>query len=116
MKKAMYYVCPVCGGITMTTGQAELSCCGRKLRALVPQKAAEEEKLRVEKVEDEWFITSSHPMTKAPHIAFVAFATGDKIQLIKQYPEWNLQVRIQKRGHGMLFWYSTTQGFFYQLL
>ena len=55
-------------------------------------------------------------MEKENYLSFVAFATGDKIQLIKQYPEWNLQVRIQKRGHGMLFWYSTTQGFFYQLL
>ena len=31
MKRAKYYVCPVCGGITMTTGQGTLSCCGRTL-------------------------------------------------------------------------------------
>lgn len=116
MKKATYYVCPVCGGITMTTGQAELSCCGRKLAALAPQKAAENEKLHLEKVEDEWFITTSHPMTKDHHIAFVAFAAGDRVQLIRQYPEWDLQLRIPARGHGTLLWYCTEHGLFYQYI
>ena len=116
MQKAKYYVCPVCGGITMTTGEAELNCCGRKLAPLAPQKAGEEERLSVEKVEDEWYVTSSHPMTKAHHISFVAFASGDRVQLIRQYPEWDLQVRIPARGHGTLLWYCTEHGLFYQYL
>ena len=37
MKKLSYYVCPTCGNLTFCTGQAEVSCCGRKLAALVPQ-------------------------------------------------------------------------------
>lgn len=116
MKKANYYVCPHCGGIAMTTGLAELSCCGRKLSALVPQKASESEKLHLEKVEDEWFITSGHPMTKAHHIAFLAFAAGDRLQMIRQYPEWDLQTRIPARGHGTLLWYCTEHGLFYQYI
>lgn len=115
MKKAKYYVCPQCGGITMTTGEGSLSCCGRTLAALTPRKAAGE-KLAVEKVEDEWFITSDHPMTKDHHISFVALATGDRVQLIRQYPEWDLQVRIPACGHGTLLWYCTEHGLFYQLL
>ena len=89
MKRAKYYVCPVCGGITMTTGQGTLSCCGRTLEALTPRKAAEGEKLSVERVEDEWYVTSSHPMTKDHHIA---------------------------RGRGTLLWYCTQHGLFYQYL
>lgn len=116
MKKATYYVCPVCGGITMTTGEAELSCCGRKLAALTAQKAAENEKLTVEKVEDEWFITSAHPMTKDHHIAFLALAAGDRIQIVRQYPEWDLQVRFPARGRGTLLWYCTEHGLFYQYI
>lgn len=116
MKKAKYYVCLACGGITMTTGDAEVSCCGRKMSPLEAQKAGAEEKLNVEKVEDEWFITSGHPMTKAHYIAFVAFAAGDRLQLIRQYPEWDLQVRLPARGHGMLLWYCTEHGLFYQML
>ena len=79
MKKTIYYVCPVCGAMTVTTGQGELSCCGRKLVALVPQKAAADEKLRVEKVEDEWFITSGHPINLLSRVRAV-FIRGKRVQ------------------------------------
>ena len=36
MKKSKFYVCPVCGNVTVTTGEASISCCGRKLEALEP--------------------------------------------------------------------------------
>jgi DNA-binding XRE family transcriptional regulator len=116
MKKSKYYVCPVCGNITLCTGNAVVSCCGRKLEALEMKKANDEQKLIVEQVEDEWFITSNHPMNKETYISFVAFATGNKIQIIKHYPEWDMQMRIQKREHGFLIWYSTKQGLLYQLI
>lgn len=116
MKNTRYFICPACASITLSTGKAEISCCGRKLQALEPQKAAPEEKLRAEIVEDEWFISSDHPMQKDNYITFVAFQTGDKVELIKQYPEWNLQLRLKKRGHGQLIWYSVAEGLKYQLL
>ena len=116
MKNAKYYVCPVCGGITVTTGEAELSCCGRRLAPLAAEKAPAGEGLTVERVEDEWFVTSGHPMTKDHHIAFVALASGDRVQLIRQYPEWDLSLRIPARGHGKLLWYCTQHGLFYQLI
>lgn len=116
MKKSKYYVCPTCGNITLCTGNAEVSCCGRKLSALEPIKAADDKKLNVEKIENEWYITSSHPMTKDDYISFVAFATGERIEIIKQYPEWNLQAYIPSRQHGMLIFYSAKLGLLYQLI
>lgn len=116
MKNTKYYVCPDCGSISLCTGNAEISCCGRRLNALEMVKAEPDEKLHVEIVEDEWFISSDHPMEKDNYISFVAFQTGDKVELVKQYPEWNLQLRLKKRGHGQLIWYSTAQGLRYQLL
>lgn len=116
MKKSKYYVCPCCGNVLLATGEASITCCGRKLEALTPTKAAESDRLIIETVEDEWFITSDHPMEKEHYLSFVAFATGDRIQLIKLYPEWGLQVRLHQRGHGMLLWYCTQHGLFYQLL
>ena len=116
MKRSSYYVCPTCGSITLCTGSAAVSCCGRPLEALTARKAEENEKLHTEVVEDEWFITSAHPMTKDCYISFLAFATGEKIELVKAYPEWDLHVRIPKRSHGMLLWYSTRDGLLYQLL
>lgn len=116
MKKTRYFICPVCDSISLCTGNAEISCCGRRLNALEMVKAEPDEKLHVEIVEDEWFISSDHPMEKDNYISFVAFQTGDKVELVKQYPEWNLQLRLKKRGHGNLIWYSAVQGLRYQLL
>lgn len=116
MKKSTYFVCPSCHNIVLSTGSATISCCGRKLEALVPTKAVEEEKLKVTQVEDEWFISSNHPMNKEHFISFIAFATGDQVQIIKQYPEWALQTRIPKRKYGMLLWYCTQHGLFYQVV
>ena len=116
MKKSTYYVCPACHNIVLSTGNAAISCCGRKLEALVPAKATEKEKLEVSQVEDEWLISSDHPMNKEHFISFIAFATGEQVQIIKQYPEWALQTRLPKRKHGTLFWYCTQHGLFYQYL
>jgi DNA-binding XRE family transcriptional regulator/desulfoferrodoxin (superoxide reductase-like protein) len=116
MKNTKYYVCPTCHNITFCTGEAEVSCCAKKLNVQSLQKAIESEKLTVNAIENDWYITSSHSMTKDHYISFIAFVTGDKIQIIKQYPEWNLSVRIPQNGHGMLIWYCTVHGLFYQLL
>lgn len=116
MKQSKYYVCPTCGNLCVSTGAASVSCCGRKLEAMQAQKASPEQRLCVEEIEHDWYISSDHPMTKDNHISFVAFATGEKLHLVKQYPEWDLSLRIPKRGHGMLLWYSAQEGLLYQLL
>ncbi|ADL05725.1 helix-turn-helix domain-containing protein [Lacrimispora saccharolytica] len=116
MKNTKYFVCPTCQNITLCTGEAEVSCCGKKLEAQTLKKAEEREKLSVQVMEDDWYITSDHPMDKEHYISFVALACSDRIQIMKQYPEWNLNVRIPKRGNGMLIWYSTDCGLQYQLL
>lgn len=114
MKQAKYYVCQTCSNLVLATGSAAISCCGRKLDALVPTKASEQNKLIVTEVEDDWLITSHHPMTKEQYISFIAFATGDQIHVMKQYPEWDIQTRIQKRRRGTLLWYSSDHQLFYQ--
>ena len=112
MKKTRYFICPVCGSISLCTGNAEISCCGRKLEALEMKKALPEEKLQVEIVEDEWFISSNHPMEKDNYISFVAFVTSDRIQMVKLYPEGNAQTRLQLRGMGYLYYYCNQHGLF----
>jgi DNA-binding XRE family transcriptional regulator/desulfoferrodoxin (superoxide reductase-like protein) len=116
MKKAKFYVCPECGNIITSTGEASVSCCGRKLEELTATKSDESHSLKVETIEDDWYISSEHEMTKEHYISFIAFVTGDKLFLAKQYSEWNLQVRFQKRGHGKLFSFCTKHGLSYQLI
>ena len=116
MKKSNYFVCPSCTNIVLATGDITLSCCGRKLEPLEAKKATEDEKLIMTESDQEWFISSNHTMTKDHYISFLAFATGDQVQLIKQFPEWSMQSRIPKRKHGKLLWYDTQFGLYYQLV
>ncbi len=114
MKKMIFYVCPHCQNVVMTMTDTDISCCGKKLNVLKPQRADETEKLTVEIIEDDFFVTSNHPMTKTHYLAFVALLTGDGLILCKQYPEWELQTRIPISTTGRLLWYCTQHGLFYQ--
>ena len=116
MKKIKFYVCSNCNNIITATDEVSIACCGEKLKSLEGKKAEENEKLSVEKIENDYFISSEHEMTKENYIAFVALVTGDTILMKKQYPEWSLQTRIPIIGRGILYWYSTTEGLFYQLV
>ena len=116
MRQIKFYVCPQCGNLMTATGPVSLSCCGRTLEPLPIQKPDEEHKLAFDPVEDEWFLTSSHPMEKEHYLSFAALVTGDQSIVIRRWPEWDFQVRFPKRGHGMLYWYCTRHGLFRQTI
>ena len=116
MKNLNFYVCPTCGNILTSAMGAAVTCCGKKLSPLDAVKAPEEERFSVELIENDYFITSSHPMTKEHYISFVALVTGDTLILKRLYPEWDLQTRLPRIGHGKLVWYCVQHGLFYQLL
>lgn len=116
MKKLIFYVCPECGNIVTAMATTSVTCCGRKLQEMEAIKASPEENLQVDLIENEFFISSTHGMTKQHYISFVALVTGDTLMVKKLYPEWNLQARIPQFGHGKLVWYCTNHGLFYQLI
>lgn len=116
MKKVKFYVCPECGNMITSTGEASVSCCGRKLVELAAAKTDDGHTMKIEDVEGELYISTEHEMTKEHYISFIAFATGDKLFIAKQYPEWNAQVRFPKLGHGRIYSFCTKHGLFYQLV
>ena len=114
LKRIKFYVCPNCGNLVYSLTDASVTCCGKKMKPITPVKASEEEKLFVQVVENDFFVSSQHEMTREHYISFVALLTSDTIMLKKQYPEWNLQVRIPVFAHGRLIWYCNQHGLFYQ--
>ena len=70
MKRAKFYVCPMCGNILTATGDAEISCCGRRLEPLVSRPADAEHQLHVEVIEDDYYITFAHEMSKDHFLNF----------------------------------------------
>ena len=112
MLRTKFYVCPICGNILHSTGDSLISCCGITLPPLEAEEADEAHSICIENVEDEHFLTISHPMTKQHYISFLAFVTSDRVQLVKLYPEGNAETRLQLRGFGMLYWYCNQHGLF----
>lgn len=104
------YVCPVCGNILHSTGEAVISCCGITLPPLEAEETDDEHTVTIEPVEDEKFITVHHPMTKSHFISFAAYVTSDRMQLVKFYPEGNAETRMQFRGRGYLYIYCNKHG------
>jgi DNA-binding XRE family transcriptional regulator/desulfoferrodoxin (superoxide reductase-like protein) len=114
MKKMKFYVCPDCGNVITAMADTGISCCGKKLKPLMPVLAEENQRLNVERMENDFYITTDHPMERDHYIPFIAFLTGDSLLIRKQYPEWGLQVRIPFFAHGRLLWYCSRHGLFYQ--
>lgn len=111
--RSKLYVCPVCGNVLHATGQAVVSCCGITLPAqdiAEAEDADEHHQLTVERVEDELFVTIHHPMTKDHFISFIAYLTGDKLQLVRLYPEGDATARFPLRGTGVLYFYCNRHG------
>lgn len=114
MLRTKFYVCPVCGNVIHSTGETVACCCGITLPALEAEEADEEHALTVENVEDEYFVSVRHEMTKEHYISFIAWVTGDRLQLVRLYPEGNAETRLQRRGRGELYFYCNRHGLFKQ--
>ena len=110
--RGKFYVCPLCGNVIHSTGNALVSCCGITLPPLEAEESDEEHGITVENVEDEHFITVHHPMTKEHFISFLAFVTCDRVQLVKFYPEGNAETRMQLRGRGQIYYYCNRHGLY----
>lgn len=107
-----FYVCPLCGNILHSTGNALVSCCGITLPAMEAEEGDEAHAVTIEAVEDEHFVTVHHPMSKEHYISFLAYVTTDRIQMVKLYPEGNAQTRLQLRGRGYLYYFCNRHGLF----
>ena len=108
--RSKFYVCPLCGNIIRTTGNAVISCCGITLPPLEAEDTDNGHSITIEKVEDEKFITVNHDMTKEHFISFVAYLTLDRVQFVKFYPEGNAETRLNFRGRGYLYIYCNKHG------
>ena len=115
MKKTKFYVCDVCGNFVTDMGgskQTEVFCCGRKLSQLLPQTPDVAHELQFDRLEDEYYITFSHPMTKAHYISFVSYVRFDRVLTVKLYPEQDAALRFPSMRGGKFYYYCNEHGLF----
>ena len=110
MKKVKFYVCPTCGNILFGIGEADISCCGRKLVALAVETENTHHSINVEEIEYDYYVTIEHEMTKSHYISFVAYVGYDRILFVKMYPEQNAELRFPKMPGSKLFAYCNEHG------
>ena len=112
MFRSKFYVCPVCGNAVHATGEALISCCGITLPPLEAEEADAEHSMQIEKVEDEYYVSLPHPMTKTHYISFLAAMSDQTIQFVKLYPEGNAEARFKTSRVKYLFAYCNRHGLF----
>ena len=112
MARGKFYVCPLCGNVIFAAGNAEISCCGIHLPPLDAETVDEAHGVNVELIENEYYITMDHPMAKEHYISFLAHVTGERVQIVKWYPEQNAETRIPRVRRGKLYGYCNLHGLF----
>ena len=107
-----FYVCPMCGNVIQSVGKAMISCCGITLPPCEPENADSEHIIDTEIVEDEYYVTLRHPMTKNHFISFLAAVSDNGVQFVKLYPESNAQARFKINRVKKLYAYCNRHGLF----
>lgn len=110
--RSHFYVCPVCGNVIHSMGEAVLHCHGILLTPCQAEEPDDTHKISIEKVEDEYYVRIEHEMTKQHYVSFVAALGSDKIQMFKLYPEGNAEARIKRNGVRKLLFYCNRDGLF----
>lgn len=110
--RSKFYVCPVCGNIIQSMGEAVIHCHGVLLTPCQAEETDENHKIFIERVEDEYYVRVEHDMKKEHYISFIAGLSTDKIQMIKLYPEGNAEARIKINGVKKILFYCNRDGLF----
>ena len=112
MEKTKFYVCPICGNVITSTGELAVSCHGIVLSPIECEECDENHKLNLEKVEDEYYISINHEMTKKHYISFIAVVTNSTLQLKKLYPEENAGARFKIGAVRRIYFYCNKDGLY----
>ena len=124
MRRMKLHVCPLCGNIIQSTGEAIISCCGIVLPALEPepeeepgpqpksQPEATSHHLDVARVEDEYYVTLDHEMSKTHYISFICAVRDDGCDFKKLYPEGPAEARFKISGTRFFYYYCNQHGLF----
>ena len=110
MLKSSFSVCPICGNIIHTMGENINSCCGITLPILEADSENDKHTINCNVVENEYFVSIDHEMSKDHYISFIAYVTNDRCEIVKLYPEQSAEARFLRRGKGIIYAYCNKDG------
>lgn len=112
MARSRLYVCPVCGNVIQTIGDAVISCCGITLPPQEAESPDEDHRINIDEVEDEFYVSVDHPMAKGHYISFIFAMTDLGSQFIKLYPEGNAEARFKMNRVRYIYAFCNRHGLF----
>lgn len=112
MLKLCVYVCPICGNIVFSAGEGSFSCCGTALKPLKAKECDTAHNINIDFIENEYYVSVAHEMTKENYISALCLVTADRIQTVKLYPEQSASAVFSKCGHGRIYALCTKHGMF----
>lgn len=112
MIRSKFHVCPICGNVIHSAGEAVVSCCGIVLPSLEAEDADDGHRVIIESVEDEYFVSIPHEMSKTHYISFVAALRDDGCEIKKLYPEGNAEARFKINRIKWIYYYCNKDGLF----
>lgn len=110
LNKSRFYVCPICGNVLYSSGEATISCCGTTLPPLEPEDDTGEAPARIEISDGEVYVAIDHAMQKDHFVSFLAYVTTDHHYLRKLYPEQRAEARFPYKGSGTIYSYCNRHG------
>lgn len=110
--KMKFYVCPISGNIITSMGESVVNSYGLTLTPLDPETPDQKHTINIEIIEDEYYITMKHPMTKDHYISFIAAIKDDSYELKKFYPESDLECRFKISRTKYLYYYCNRHGLY----
>ena len=127
IQRSKFYVCPICGNVIFSVGEALISCCGLELLPLECENLAENpenlgnpkegelaksHEITVENSDSDLFVSLNHPMEKEHYICWLAVVRLNSVEIIKLYPEQNAEARIKFGRRIKIFAYCNRHGLF----
>ena len=112
MLRSKFYVCPVCGNVIHSMGEASIHCHGVVLAPAEGEVPDGMHRISIETAEDEYFVQIDHEMTKQHYISFIAALSPDSVRIVKLYPEGNAQARFKRGNIRKMCWYCNRDGLF----
>lgn len=112
LSRMKFYLCPACGNVITATGNADLHCCGRKLEPMKARQPDADHRIAVEELDDEYYLTFDHPMTKEHALSFVAHVAAERVLFVKLYPEQGGELRLPRKKGGRLYYACGKHGLF----
>ncbi len=112
MLRSRFYVCPICGNVIHSMGEAAITCHGVLLQPETLEESDEQHKIFIERMEDEYYVRVQHEMTKTHYISFIAAVSSECIQLVKRYPEEEAEAGFKMQGVRKILIFCNKDGLF----